>query len=75
MQASLYRAPLQAATLLCAAALIAGCSTPQTVTEDTGEGQQVAEDGATAEREKPAKESGKATLKKAGFGREGDYGW
>jgi hypothetical protein len=75
MQASVHRAPLKAATLLCAAALIAGCSTPQTVTEGTGEGQQVAQDGATAESEKPAKESGKATLKKAGFGRDGDYGW
>lgn len=74
MKTPLLRAPLRAATALCAAVLIAACSTPQTATEDTGEGQQVAE-RATAESEKPAKESGKATLKKAGFGRDGDYGW
>lgn len=75
MSIYIRRPPLHIATALCAALLVAGCSTPQTVTEDTGEGQQVTEDSGTPDGEESTKKSGEATLKKAGFGREGDYGW
>lgn len=71
----LYARVAAQAAALCAAVLLAGCSSPQTVTENTGEGEQVAEDTATAASKEPVKESGKATLNKAGFGRDGDYGW
>ena len=75
MRSQQFRGPSQAAAILCASVLLAACSAPQTVSENTGEGEQVAEDAATAASEKPVKESGKATLEKAGFGRDGDYGW
>ena len=63
------------ASATCLSLLFTGCSAPQTVTEDTGEGQQVGDDTATPSAGESTKASAKATLVKAGFGREGDYGW
>jgi hypothetical protein len=72
------RVPLHIAAAICAAVLTAGCSA-QTVTENTGEGAQVTEDASTPGSEEstkePAEAAGEATLKKTGFGRDGDYGW
>jgi hypothetical protein len=72
LHASLFAPTFAAAA--CAALLLAGCSTPQTVTENTGEGQQVGDDTATPGADKAGK-SPKATLVKTGFGKDGDYGY
>ena len=71
-------ARLFASALLTAAGtalLLTGCSAPQTVTQDTGEGEQTSDTSTTEASEKPADQSGKATLVKTGFGAQGDYGW
>ena len=72
----LHRPFLSLAAALAAVLLVAGCSAPQTVTEKTGEGQQVAETSGTSDAaEESTDESGGAKLEKTGFGREGEYGW
>lgn len=57
-----------------AAFLLTGCSASQTVTENTGEGQQIGDDSAAGGADKFGKEP-KAKLVKAGFGKDGDYGY
>lgn len=58
----------------CSALVLTGCSAKQAVTENTGEGQQVGGDSATPGADKSGKEP-KAKLVKAGFGKDGDYGY
>ena len=72
VHARLFASALVAAA--CSALLLGGCSAKQTVTEDTGEGQQVGGDSATPGAEKAGNEP-KAKLVKAGFGKDGDYGY
>jgi hypothetical protein len=61
---------------LLAALLVVGCSSPQTVTESTGEGDQVTESSAPSDKatKAPAKEPA-AKLVKTGIGGNKEYAW
>ncbi|GAA3558008.1 hypothetical protein GCM10022197_11660 [Microlunatus spumicola] len=72
LHARLFAPALAAAA--CAVLLLSGCSSPQTLSQNTGEGEQKSDNSTPGAAETPATE-GKATLVKTGFGKDGDYGW